>query len=85
LRRAAISVPTNIVEGCARRSPRAYSQFLLIAFGSAVELCDLVGVSRRLGFIPATAAEHLLAQHDHLARMLRRQVEAVDGRLQVHP
>jgi four helix bundle protein len=51
LRRAAVSIPSNIVEGCARRSHGDYVRFLDIAFASACEADYLIGLSRRLGFL----------------------------------
>ena len=51
LRRAAVSVPSNIVEGCARASQAEYHQFLNIAFGSVRELQYQLDLSGRLGFI----------------------------------
>lgn len=53
IRRAAVSIPTNIVEGCARHSQAEYVQFLNIAHGSAAELLYLLGLSRRLEILPA--------------------------------
>ena len=52
IRRAAVSVPSNIVEGCARDSEADYLKFLNIAFGSLRELHYQLNLSKRLGFLP---------------------------------
>ena len=51
MRRAAVSVPSNIVEGCARDSEADYLRFLYIAFGSLRELHYQLSLSKRLGFL----------------------------------
>ena len=51
MRRAAVSIPSNIVEGCAKTSSSDYVRFLDIAYGSACEIQYQISLSHRLGFL----------------------------------
>jgi len=52
LRRAALSVPTNIVEGHSRGRKAEFAHFLDIAIASLAETHYLINFSKRLGYIP---------------------------------
>ena len=51
MRRAVISIPSNIAEGYARRSSKERLQFYLISFGSACELETQIIIAKKLGFV----------------------------------
>ena|SRR5438270_4706229 len=81
LRRAAVSVPSNIAEGYGRTSPCEYSRFVLIARGSLKEAETQILLSQRFDYLPAEAAEELLGLSTRinklltgLQRRLRKQV-----------
>src|SRR6266566_3184515 len=62
LRRAAYSVPANIVEGSSREGKRDYLHFLYIARGSLSEAQYFIHLARRLGYLMDNDAECLIAQ-----------------------
>src|SRR4029078_11802159 len=62
LRRAVVSVPTNIVEGSKRQSGQEFARFLNIAEASLAETGYLLLLSRDLGYLDAAVAKSLLAE-----------------------
>ena len=70
LRRAALSAPTNIVEGCGRRTQRDYLLFLNRAETSLEEAGYLLDFARRLGYLDDDAIAELLATKAEAARVL---------------
>ena len=79
MRRAAISVAANIVEGSARRSKQEYLQFLGIAKASLSELSYYVHLSTRLAYLPASQfhTEKLDGLCEETARVLYGLMQAV--------
>ena len=74
MRRAAVSIASNIAEGCGRRSNRELLTFLYIASGSANELTCQLRIATDLGLGDPTSAEHLRTETNRVARMLTRLI-----------
>jgi four helix bundle protein len=77
MRRAAVSIGSNIAEGCGRRSNRELLTFLFIAMGSASELQYQCGLARELGFGDPAALESTFGEIDRLKAMLSRLIAAL--------
>jgi four helix bundle protein len=77
LRRAAVSVPSNIAEGYGRDSTGSYVQFLKIAQGSLKELETLLLVAERVAVAPPGSTDTLLDQCDAAGRMLNGLIRSL--------
>ena len=77
LRRAAISVPSNIAEGNARGSERDFVRFLTIAQGSNAELGTQLLICQRLGFIQDADLRPALALNEEVSKMLRSLIKSL--------
>ena len=75
IRRAAISVPSNIAEGAARSTDREFAQFLTIARGSLSELETQIILARELGYLSDDS--QLRAEVDQVFRLLAGLLNAV--------
>jgi four helix bundle protein len=78
IRRAAVSIPSNIAEGHGRRTLQAYLNHLSIALGSQSELETQVELSVRLRFMPEQTAAQIQQQAERVGRMLHALVRALD-------
>ena len=70
MRRAAVSISSNIAEGAARQSKKEYVHFLYVSLGSSSELETQIELSRILGFASDEQAEELLEKQSRVARMI---------------
>lgn len=69
MRRAAVSIPSNIAEGHALKQTQAYSRHLAIASGSLAELQTQIEIAGRLGYLNRESGE-VLKLADEIGRML---------------
>src|SRR4051812_35298411 len=79
--RAAVSVPANIAEGCARRRKGDYVRFLDIALGSASELDYLIEFCREVGLFDRASHDACKSCCEPVVRASQKLIEAL-GRLE---
>ncbi|MDX1478313.1 MAG: four helix bundle protein [Saprospiraceae bacterium] len=70
IRKAAISIPSNIAEGCGQGSDRQVMQYCSVAMGSAFELETQLILTNDLDFIDNQAMETLLAEVTEIQKMI---------------
>lgn len=70
MRRAAISIPSNIAEGSARQGNKELVQFLYIALGSVVELDTQLIIARNLSYINEEEFIQFMSRLEEIGKML---------------
>ena len=71
IRRAAVSIPSNIAEGQGRNSPKEFRQFLGIALGSIGELETQLIISGKIEYLSQNELSPLLTRLDDFRKMLK--------------
>ncbi len=80
LRRAAVSVPSNIAEGHGRHTTREYLNYLSIARGSLNEVETQIFLAQRLAYISESQLSRLLSQSSEVGRLLAGLINALSNR-----
>ena len=80
IRRAAVSVPSNIAEGKGHHSDKEFVHFLLHARGSLLELETQLMIAEQLQYLPGPQGESLLAMAETVGRALSGLINAMGSR-----
>ena len=80
MRRASVSISSNIAEGAARQSKKEYIQFLYIASGSASELDTQLDISEEIGLVKSEQLKTLRDSVDSVSRMLQGLIRSLKKR-----
>ena len=75
MRRAAVSIPSNIAEGFRRYHNKEYKQFLYISLGNCAELETQITIAKELKYIIVNEEAILLEKLDHLCRMITNLIK----------
>ena len=80
LRRASVSIPSNIAEGHGRATRGEFIQFLGHARGSLCEVQTQIFIAQRLGYIPQEREHTVIAMTDELGPILNGLIASIEGR-----
>jgi four helix bundle protein len=78
IRRASVSIPSNIAEGAARKSVGEYKQFLYISLSSASEVDTQLTISHNLGFITTELEKSLGSELNNISKMIQGLIKSLD-------
>ncbi len=76
--RCAVSIPSNIAEGCGRNTPKDFNKFLGISLGSAFEFETQLIISNNLNFINQEDFNFLESEIQHIQNMIIKLQKSLD-------
>ena len=79
MRRAAVSIPANIAEGCGRGSDRDMARFLQMSMGSASELEYELLLAHELGLLDSQSLQELAERTTEVKRMLASLIRRLES------
>jgi len=82
MRRCAVSIPSNIAEGCGRNSDKELLHFLYVALGSSSELETQIIISVELDFLEKEKATESLNLLNEIIRMIASLIKSIKTRNQ---
>lgn len=74
IRRAAVSIPSNIAEGHGRQGKKEFAQFVQIAYGSLAETETQLIIASNLHYLSQQDYDSIADKIDHLSRMLSKLI-----------
>ena len=80
MRRAAVSVPSNIAEGYGRKTTQDYIRFLYIAYGSTCELETQLLLSGDLGYFDSESISEFQSKIGEIERMLKALIKSLENK-----
>ena len=85
LRRAAVSVPSNIAEGHARLTTGEFRQFLGYALGSLTEIETQIQIAGRLGYLSKLESNKLLERSTEIGKVVRGLLQSLSRHAKTGP
>ena len=79
LTRCSVSIPSNIAEGCGRKSNKELNQFLSISLGSAFELETQIILSFEFGYVSKEKSDILIIQVTEIQKMISGLQKSLDA------
>jgi four helix bundle protein len=77
LRRASVSIASNIAEGAARNGQKEFLHFLAVAAGSASEVDTQIVIAQKVGLVNETDSSELAAEVQLISKMLQGLIRSI--------